>query len=390
MKELFIEVESFDVGGLEKVVLDLSLLFKRDGIKTVVVTPGDIGSLGERARSEGIEVLSIKGWFPQLKYLKLLISRRPEATISHFTYFGYLPSFLARVPNITYIHNVYAFFSAKQARRFSLAKYFVSGFIAVSSIAKEYAVSTLGLKAEKVQIVPNGLTRTPEKHQPQRTAVSRSTYGLTDDDFVFICPANLNLHKGFFLLLESLSLAIQHNPKIKVICLGGIVFPPHYDLIESEITRLKLGENVFLLGHKSDMKSHYGLADAAILVSFIEGWSIAVNECMAHQLPLILSETGSARELIEDGDCGFLISQPFGAIDNLNPRVLNNLAYTPQKYNTSVEVAQAMIQMSSNKNRAKEMGLAGQKKIYEFFNEDLWFNRTRRAYERILTNGLSD
>lgn len=382
MGKYYFEVSSFDRGGLEKVVLDLGRLMKESGDQVSVVTTGSLGLLADLAKSEGVGVIQLRKPFAGIRYFLLLLRNRPNAVVSHFTYFGYIAAFLARVPNITYIHNVYAFFSPKQLRDFRRADRFVRGYIAVSSMAADYAASNLGVSPSKILVVPNGYKNSAVPARELQT-ISRSALGLAETDFVFICPANLNLHKGFFLLLEALGIARVMEPRIKVISLGGPVYAPHAELLKETIKQANLEDAFLILGHTSDIESFYKLADAAILTSFIEGWSIAVNEALAASLPVILSDTGSARDLIENSDCGILISQPFGEVSNLNPTLLNELSYTPQPYSTSPEVAGAMVKLSGDRALAASMGAAGRAKILKHYNEKIWLDNTCDALERL-------
>ena len=58
------------------------------------------------------------------------------------------------------------------------------------------------------------------------------------------------------------------------------------------------GDRVALLG-ASDSRTLLAAADAFILDSFFEGWPVAATEASAMGLPLILSDVGGARELVQ-------------------------------------------------------------------------------------------
>jgi glycosyltransferase involved in cell wall biosynthesis len=54
-------------------------------------------------------------------------------------------------------------------------------------------------------------------------------------------------------------------------------------------------------------------ADAFVLDSFFEGWSLASTEALSAGLPVVLSEVGGAREQVgENGLRGFLVPNPAG------------------------------------------------------------------------------
>jgi len=72
-------------------------------------------------------------------------------------------------------------------------------------------------------------------------------------------------------------------------------------LLERRISDLGLGSHVKLPGFKSyqDLPVYYGLAAALVHVSRIEPWGLTVNEAMASELPVLVSQVcGCARDLV--------------------------------------------------------------------------------------------
>ena len=373
-----------DKGGLEKVVLDLSILMSEKGFSVSIVTPGYVGQIGLEARRQGIAVLKLNERWSFISYCLLLLRERPAVAISHFSNFGYLPGFVTGVKNITYIHNVYAFLNDKQRSEFHFFSRFVSHFIACSKSAKEYAVTNLKVPKSKISAVSNGLKLRIEESGMKRQTLTRQDIGLTDSNFVVIVSASLNLHKGFFLLLQALEIAYKENSEIRVISLGSPVFLPHFELLKNEVESRGVGEIFRLIGYKENIFDYYYISDALISSSFIEGWSIAVNEGMSVGLPVILSDTGAAAELIIDNDCGFLVQQPFGQVGNLNSDLLDQLSYSPQSYTTAKYFAEAMVFLSRNRETAKEMGRLGREKIETLYSEETWVNGVLEILKKVL------
>ena len=62
-----------------------------------------------------------------------------------------------------------------------------------------------------------------------------------------------------------------------------------------------------------DVSAVLAAADAFVLDSFFEGWSLASMEAISTGLPAVLSEVGGAREQLgEDGSRGLMVENPLG------------------------------------------------------------------------------
>ena len=75
---------------------------------------------------------------------------------------------------------------------------------------------------------------------------------------------------------------------------------------------------IHLLGN-SDARSLLSAADAFVLDSFFEGWSLATTEAMTSGLPVVLSEVAGAREQLAvpagSDPAGILVGNPGGALE---------------------------------------------------------------------------
>jgi UDP-glucose:(heptosyl)LPS alpha-1,3-glucosyltransferase len=72
---------------------------------------------------------------------------------------------------------------------------------------------------------------------------------------------------------------------------------------------LGVGERMRWLGVSSDVQLVYALADAFVLPSSYETFSLATFEAAASGLPILATPVSGVRELIEDGRNGFLIAR---------------------------------------------------------------------------------
>lgn len=77
--------------------------------------------------------------------------------------------------------------------------------------------------------------------------------------------------------------------------------------LEVRSKKLELDKNIKLLGWQNNLEDYYGQADVFILTSDSEGWGLAVIEAASFGLPIIMTDTGCAGEVIKTGESGLVI-----------------------------------------------------------------------------------
>lgn len=377
---IVIELDTFDKGGLQKVVFDSAAHFNPVYFDVVIVSVNGGGYWADRARECGLKVFALKGLHDTNRYRQILIENNVELACSHFSRVGY-PLFKSfGIPNITFIHNVYAFLSPVAFRHFRQDDHLVDLYISVSRKASEYAIGCLGVNPKKVVTIPNGLM-IDEHHQRLANAplISREDFGIHADDYVFLNVASYNLHKGHYLMAEAMSLLKERRKDIKLLCIGNVIVSQHVEELSRYIEDMGLEDVMLMPGYYPNVESFYQMADAFLLPSFIEGWSIAMNEAMYAALPMILTDTGGAGEVIENDDIGILLANEYGDVKNLNCAKLDDLAYNRKKYAITESLVSAMSDFADNREYWKNAGLKGRDKLCKRYD----FNNVVHQYERI-------
>lgn len=364
-----VELSSFDRGGLEKVVLDTSLAMRVLGLESIIVSCGKVGHLGEVARKAGIIVYELPAENAENFYAEIIRRHSVKFAISHFSRVGYPVFEREKIPNITFIHNVYAFLNGAALQNFIQDDLYVNAYISVSKNATNYASQKLGINSDKITTIPNGLMLS-EHNQRAHDAVpvTRGQFGIADDDYVFLNVASYNLHKGHYLLAAAMNLIKYRTDKIKVLCIGNTVVPHHFVSFKEFLFENNLQNNILLPGYYPDIAPFHAISDAFIMPSFIEGWSIAMNEAMYFGKPLLLTDTGGAAEVIEGDDIGILLPNEYGDSINLDSELLDNLAYHRRSFRTAAHVANGMMRFYENAEYWRNAGANGRSKIIEKYD----------------------
>ena len=289
--------------------------------------------------------------------------------MSHFSNVGYRVFRKLGIPNITFIHNVYAMLRGEALDNFIANDAFVDRYISVSQLATDYAVGKLGIAQEKIETIPNGLIFDEHQHRFEKSQpINRADFGIAENDYLFLNVASYNLHKAHYLMADAMRLILKKRSDIKILCVGNTKYPPHIDQVRADLAHWGLDKHILMPGYFEDVASFHKASDAFLLPSLIEGWSIAMNEAMFYEKPMILSRTGGAPQVIENNDIGMLIPNEYGDITNLDSYVLDSIGYDRRHYQTTPYLASAMTSFADNRIHWRERGRLARQKILERYN----------------------
>ena len=151
---------------------------------------------------------------------------------------------------------------------------------------------------------------------PERVRL-RSTLGIPQGRLVAAFVASEWERKG----LEPLIRALAPAPGWELVVAGGGDESRYRELAEA----LDVGELVRWLGIVREVEVVYGLADAFVLPTDYESFSLVTYEAAASGLPILATAVNGIRELIADGENGFLIDRDLRSI----ARRLEQLAADP-------------------------------------------------------------
>lgn len=160
-------------------------------------------------------------------------------------------------------------------------------------------------KAEKIEHV-RGVGVNFDKFIPQTPYLKQSIrkkHSYSDDDFILVYVGELRYRKNQELLIKVIEKTKNDIPNIKLLLVGdGDLYSYYYELIKS----LDLDKNIELLGYRKDVPELMLLSDIAVSSALQEGLPVNVMEAMATGLALIVSNCRGNRDLVINGENGFV------------------------------------------------------------------------------------
>jgi len=132
----------------------------------------------------------------------------------------------------------------------------------------------------------------------------RKALGLKDTDFVLLYPAELNKNKNQVTLINAMEHLATNHPDIHLLLPGKDSMNGfHGNLINEK----NLGSNIHLLGLRNDIPQLLQIADVSISASHREGLPVNIMEAMYAGLPIIVSNSRGNRDLVVDGQNGYVV-----------------------------------------------------------------------------------
>ncbi|MGB9633486.1 MAG: glycosyltransferase family 4 protein, partial [Chloroflexaceae bacterium] len=129
-----------------------------------------------------------------------------------------------------------------------------------------------------------------------------------------ICVARLIERKGQAHLIEALRRLVAEGHDLRLELVGeGDARAAYEDLAQ----RLGVAGRITLAGYvpRERIAAHYAGAHVFVLPSYNEGMSVATLEAMASGLPVVVTRTGGAAELVAEGVNGWIFA--WGDVDAL-------------------------------------------------------------------------
>ena len=177
-----------------------------------------------------------------------------------------------------------------------------TAFVAVSTADADRMVSLEGVPAERVVMIPNAYI--PSWQSPGSDWSLRAELGLAEDAELIGTAAMLRPQKAQHVLVDAFAELATRRPRAHLVIAGE---GECRAALEAQIASRGLEGRAHLLGHRDDTDAIIGDLDVAALSSDYEGTPLFAFECFACRTPLVATEVGGLRDIVEDGVTGRLV-----------------------------------------------------------------------------------
>ncbi len=290
-------VQSFEIGGLERMVVALARGGAALGVRACAAAYLSDGPIRAALASAGAPAEMIGGRGGGLRpALPLSLARwlrRVGADVCHSHHVG---PFLyggaaARIVGVPHVHTEHSveLYDAPRRHRLGWLMPRVSTVVSVSPAVAAWRLEQFGHAGE---VVANGVP-IPVRSDAARAA-ARARLGVSEDAFVVGCVARLALEKDHRTLIA----AARAVPEAVFVLVGD---GPERQALERLAADAGPTANVRFTGEVNDVDALYPGFDLVTLSSTREGLPMALLEGMAHGLPVVATAVGGVPALLADG-----------------------------------------------------------------------------------------
>ena len=355
-------VLEIDRGGLETMCADLAIEIAQRGYRSVVVGLDRGGGLEPRLAAGGVEFVSMGGRRIRdprfyLNVASTLRALRPVAVHTHS--FGPL---VYAVPAkwlgggrrlVNTEHSIEYLLERRDFRRvLHLFARSIDRFVVLGERMRRYYVNEIGVPADRMRVIPNGVAVAPPS-TPQRRVAARQALGL-GEGFLVTTVGRLAQEKNFPMLLDAFARATAGQPQAQLVFVGD---GSEREPLVQQADALGIGGRVQFLGWRKDVGQLLPAFDLFVLSSFSEGLPMAMLEAMSAGVPVVSTAVGDIPDVIADGVTGRLTAPDDGAA-----------------------MAAALGELAAAPETRRRLGEAGRQRVIERFSRGAMVDAYLDAY----------
>ena len=314
------------VGGISRVVYDLSHRLIKDGHEVTVVTYRDNADVPEYENDKGVNVYRVDNymihpnnfidWIMQLNFNMLskateIINKEGGFDVIHAH--DWLVTYAAKSLKNAYDIPIVATIHATEAGRNSgihdetqryindtewLLTYEATEVIVNSNYMKNEIQRLFGLPFDKINVIPNGINLS-NFTGIERDYDFRRQYAM-DNEKIILYVGRLVYEKGVQHLIAAMPkiLSNYNDAKLIIAGRGGMM-----DELRAEASNLGLNDKIYFTGYlnSKQVQKMYKCADVAVFPSTYEPFGIVALEAMLAGVPTVVSDVGGLDEIVTHG-----------------------------------------------------------------------------------------
>ena len=317
------------VGGISKVVYDLSHKMVKEGNEVTVVTYKDGDNVKYYENDKGVEVYRVDNymirpnnfidWIMQLNFNMItkvneIINKNGKFDVihAHDWLVAYSAKTIKESYNIPLISTIHATESGRnsgihdETQRYIndsewMLTYESSEVIVNSNYMKNEVQRLFGLPYDKINVIPNGVNLQLFSNVNVDYDFRRQ-YAM-DNEKIILYVGRLVYEKGIQNLIAAMPKILDryHDSKLIICGRGGMI-----DELREQVKYLGIDNKVYFAGYcdSKKMQKMYKCADVAVFPSTYEPFGIVAIESMLSGTPTIVSDVGGLNEIVEHGVTG--------------------------------------------------------------------------------------
>jgi glycosyltransferase involved in cell wall biosynthesis len=239
----------------------------------------------------------------------------------------------------------------------------VSLVLAISEVIRRNVLDTTPMAPGRVLTLHDAIDA--EEYSPARGdgALVREGFGFTKKNIVVGFVGRFSPGKGHEELLRAASEVVRERPLVRFLVAGEA--SAGEEAYEREIralcTSLGLDGAVTFAGFRRDIPDVMASFDILAFPSHAESFGVVLIEAMAMELPVVSTNCDGVLDIVVEEETGL---------------------YVPPR--NSTELASALLRLIDDPDLRRRLGIAGRKRVLEFFDRRNQIDRLENIYAEVL------
>jgi glycosyltransferase involved in cell wall biosynthesis len=358
----------FHMGGAERVTYDLITRLGSAEYEVIFCTfyePGPMGEVFVQAGYRLYHHLMRNKYDPRvlLQLRRIVATHRIDliylVTQPVTLFWGVVFAKLFGLPIVALVSSTVVLQDALKLRLYPWLMPLVNRVVAVSHVQKDRLVQETGVRPDLVSVIHNGVDVRRFDAGRDRMAARRQA-GLSPDSRVVGLIGRLVGLKAVDVLLGAAKLITERRTGVEFAIVGT---GPELEALRALAQSLGVEKDVRFTGFIKDPATIIGCFDIGVLCSRTEALPIAVLEYMAGGIPCVVTDVGGMKELVTDGENGFVI-QP----------------------DDPVALAAKIMELLDDPDLARRMGRKGRERVAHGFTMEAMVRNTTDLFREITSS----
>ncbi len=246
--------------------------------------------------------------------------------------------------------------------------------ISVSGSTRDDLLRLYAIEPQRIEVIPNGIDT--DEYSPVSEPETLARYGIDPARPYVLFVGRMTRQKGLYYLLRAIP---QLDPEVQVVlCAGESDTPALQGELEDLVASLQSQRPHIVwipeMVSRSTAIALYAHAAVFCCPSIYEPFGIINLEAMACGTPVVGSAVGGIKEVVVEGETGFLVDAKLSPSPPHDPT-------DPEGFARGL--AEAVNRVAGNAQMAEDMGRKGRQRVIDNYSWKSVAQQTLNLYERL-------
>ncbi|GEM_PF-235799 len=237
---------------------------------------------------------------------------------------------------------------------------------------RQVLINQFNRNSDSIETLYIGVDKDKFDRSKIEKGIAKAELGIDEERPVILFPCRIHPQKRPFLMVE---IAKELKTKINNIVVVVVGDGPQLDELKQKVQEYSLEKTIYFAGRKADMRSYYRDSDITLICSIKEGLALTAYESLSMGVPVVSSNVGGQKELIDEKVGAILPLMQKEASDfdirNFDKKEIN-------QYVTAIE------KLLEDKGKYEEISLNCRKRIIERFSSDIMIDKLQSEIDHIV------